>query len=1122
MGGKTTSTTATKLNSLAVQSSSLGLPINMGWGRGRITRANLIWYGGFNAISHTVTTRTGKGLGGGTKDTTFTYTASIILALGEGVIPNIVTVYRDTSVFTGGTALAQAGLSLATGTTTQPVWGYLTSRFPAQALNYSGIAYVYAQDYLLADSATLPNHSFEVDFAIQLGGGVVDADPKDIITDFLTSPSKGVPGWGAGLLGDLSDYSLYCRASNLLLSPVLESQQPANTSILEWMQCTNSAIYWSEGVLKIRPYGDAAATANGVTWTPDMTPAYDLTEDDFEDDDIPVRLAIIDQTEAFNQAQVEFLDRGHQYNTAIAPAYDLGNIIEFGARKQDPISLHAICDPAVAQNVVQLILQRALYVREEYTFSLPWNFVLLEPTSLVTLTTTTDELKLTRVLVRIKEITEDEDGKLSFVAEGVPGATASAATYSSHSGSGYSPNAAVAPGSVSAPFLFLAPTNLSGFNSEIWLAAASTSATWGGCEVWISGDNIAYSRVGRIEGPARYGTLTAALASHADPDTVNTLAVDLSTSLGTLSGTTAAGMASGATLAIIDGEVIGYQNATLTGANRYSLAPLARGQRGTAPAAHASGAKFARLDDAIFKFGYDQAVIGDTIYVKLPSFNIFGGALQDISTVAIYSIAVPNAASRFQAALNDIAAITSDSILSRGSEKQRTNLDYQAILNDLAALDARYTALGSPADLTSSKATADAAVAALTAYLTGLTPSWTDPLTDTPIVAATFVAKFTDVYTKLSLFRAAITGRPGTTQRGIYLRSLPTPATPTGNAPAGWIDSIPAGTDTLWQSLGYFDAMGSLIGIWAAPRAISTNAPVGTYSSSTVYYVTNNVGFNGGTYTALQDNFSNQAPSGTSSANAYWGVISAPGSAGTPATPPGAFAATLALTSGAAINLRTVADAAGYTGFSNATITFNVPSGVTIRGLSSGGIGIDTGNWPTSSYTIALTLVVQSGGIVDGGGGAGGAGNSGNGAGGGDAIYVQVPMTGGITINSGGTLRAGGGGGGGGASYFTGGAEPSRDGGGGGGGGAPNGAGAGGFRGNTTSGGNGSAGTTSGGGAGGAAGAAGAGAGAAGGGFGAAGGSSTGGTSGAAGYAVRKNGNAVTVSNSGTMTGTAA
>lgn len=1005
MGGKSTSTSSPKLNALQVQSSTLGLPISLGWGRGRM-KCNLMWYGAFQAIPHTTKTGGGKGLGGGSKNTTYTYTASIMMGICEGGtagITGIKTIYKDTSVLT---SLSAAGLSLAAGSPTQSVWSYLTSLYwsqPSPAIAYSGIAYVYAQDYDLGDSATLSNHSFELDFATQLAGVASgDADPKDIITDFLTNPSYGVPGWTAGLIGDLSDYSRYCRANNLLLSPVLESQSSAASILEEWLTATNSAAYWSEGVLKIRPYGDAPATANGVTWTPNLTPAYDLDEDDLitGDDGAAVSIEIVDQSDAYNIVQFEFLDRANQYNVGIATAQDLDNIVTYGPRKQDPTTVHSICDAVIARRAVQLYGQRVLYTREKYSFKLPWNFALLEPADLLTLSTISDALQLNRVLVRITEISEDGDGLLAITAEGVPVGVASAPLYASHSNQGYAPDTEAAPGSVSPPWLFIAPPSLAGLDPEIWIAAGSTSANWGGCQVWISTDGLDYSMVGTINGPARYGTLTAALPAGSDPDTVNALSVDLSASLGRLVGVSGSDMDAGVTLCMVGDEVLAYRDASLGPiAYHYTLSTLRRGQRGTTPSAHAIGIPFARLDDAIFKIGYDTSNVGDTIYIKLPSFNIYGRGLEDLSVVTAYSIAITSAPGR--AAYRDIK----------------------------------------------------------------------------------------------------------------FKRSYAQPATPSDDNPAGWSDGIPAGTETIWSSTALKTANGTLVGVWSGPQSLSGLTPRGDYDAGASYYLNNSVTYGGGSYVATQDNFSGHPPSGTAQANAWWDVLAAPGRAGLPATPPSAFSTTINLTSGSGINLRSLADAAGYTGDSDATITFNVPNGVTVRGLSSG-IGIDTGTWPTSSYAIALTLVVQSGGVVDGGGGDGGFGSGGNGGDGGDAILVRVPMTGGITIDAGGVVRGGGGGGGGGQSTGIGG----KLGGGGGGGGVPGGSGADGAEGWTTTGHPGGQGSTSSAGSGGTPG------GGAGGGFGAAGNASTngGGAGGSAGFAVRKGGNIVTVTNNGTMTGTAA
>jgi YD repeat-containing protein len=240
-----------------------------------------------------------------------------------------------------------------------------------------------------------------------------------------------------------------------------------------------------------------------------------------------------------------------------------------------------------------------------------------------------------------------------------------------------------------------------------------------------------------------------------------------------------------------------------------------------------------------------------------------------------------------------------------------------------------------------------------------------------------------------------------------------------------------------------------------------------------------------------------------------------------------AFNQTIQVPASVSVNLRSLANAAGYTGAQAATITFQVASGVTVSGAGgsgltpNGGPAIDTGTWPTDTYPVTLTLQVT--GTVRGGGGKGGNGGTISGAGavggvGGDAVYCQVPID--ITVTAGGYVQSGGGGGGGGGGKrVTPPPEPSWRGGGGGGGGYPNGAGGNGGGGDA---GYGAPGSTPG------AGGATATVGGAGGNYGAGGGTGgnggtgggVGGAGGATGYAIRKNGHTVNVTNNGTVTGT--
>ena len=646
-GGSTIATSEPRLGALRVQQSTYGLVVPIIYGRARVP-GNLLWYGDFAAIPHVTRTESGgggKGGGGGggritQESTTYTYEAALIIALGEGQISGIPTVWRGKEVFRGSDALARVGLALASGATGQPAWGYLQTYHPSQALGYSQTAYVYGANYQLTGNAEVHNHTFEVDGQLQFGGGIVDANPRDVVVDFLSNPRYGA-GFPSSKFGNLSLYADYCIASGLFISPTFNEQRQAREHLQDLMTLTNAALLWSEGKLKIIPYGDETITGNGRTYTPNLTPVYDLTDDDFlvsgaED---PVRVERKTSADAFNQVQVEFLNRANQYNIEPAEAKDQANIEQFGLRPKDPLKLHAICDAAVARQVAQLILQRALYIRNQYEFRLGWKYALLEPMDLVTLTDA--GLGLNRTPVRITEIEEDEDGGLTVKAEDFPQGSASATQYPSQTADGFSHDYNADPGRVLAPVFFESPFESAGNVLKVRIAVTGDSLLWGGCQVHASLDGNTYQQVDTIVGGSRYGTLTAPI----DSTSTGPLAVRLVGKGGQILSGTPLDAEQMTTACWVDGEYLGYATATLSGTNRYELSDLVRGGYGSTPAAHTLGSPFVRIDDTVAESGpLPLSMRGKTIYFKFCSFNVFGGGTQQIADVPAYSYIVQGTA----------------------------------------------------------------------------------------------------------------------------------------------------------------------------------------------------------------------------------------------------------------------------------------------------------------------------------------------------------------------------------------------------------------------------------------------------------------------------------------------
>lgn len=166
--------------------------------------------------------------------------------------------------------------------------------------------------------------------------------------------------------------------------------------------------------------------------------------------------------------------------------------------------------------------------------------------------------------------------------------------------------------------------------------------TWGSANVWVSTDGGAdygSAPVGVIPGPSAIGVLTATYPSHADPDTTDTLSVDLTKSLGALRAFSSADADAGRSRVLVDSEIIDYSAADLTAAYQYDLDTyIRRGQLGTAPASHSAGAPFTQLGSNALTLHYPPSMIGATIHVKLQGVNTAGGGVQDLAALPDHAI----------------------------------------------------------------------------------------------------------------------------------------------------------------------------------------------------------------------------------------------------------------------------------------------------------------------------------------------------------------------------------------------------------------------------------------------------------------------------------------------------
>ena len=426
------------LGSLRYNTSQAGSPVALCFGTQRVS-INLIEFWSFVG---TGSASGGKGLGSssGKKGSTAQYSVDVAFGVCQGPAA-----FTGSSYGSGGNnriwsnggianGLGNVGLNGYAGNDGQSADPIFASSDPNQpVIGYSGTCYVTGTPLRLGSTPALPDISFEVTGSQQgtAGPGFPnDARPDRLVVDFLTNPRYGA-GFPAANLdsgGALADWGNYCQAAQLAMSLLLDKQQPAARWLEEIAQLTVTAVLWSGTQLKFIPYGDQPLSANGASWTPNLTWQYSLGDADFlpwsaggEGGSDPVMLTRSDPAQASNWLSVEYMDANNSYNPQIIAVFDQGMIDRYGLRTEASIQAHEFTNPTSATVAAQLMLQRRLYVRNTYKFKLGWKYALLEPMDIVLISDTA--LGLAGAAVRITQIEEDENGELTVTAEEIPGVT---------------------------------------------------------------------------------------------------------------------------------------------------------------------------------------------------------------------------------------------------------------------------------------------------------------------------------------------------------------------------------------------------------------------------------------------------------------------------------------------------------------------------------------------------------------------------------------------------------------------------------------------------------------------------------------------------------------------------
>lgn len=626
-----TTTQAEKIASFQSTTCDFGTPLPIIYGTAKRS-PNLINFQDFYAQQIKTTQKTGKR--SSATSINYKYYVYTELALCEGVIDGINKIwigdqeYDSLAEFNSNPSNQGSPLSLNVGDDPNPTT-YMQTNHPDIAIGYGNMAYLYGYIFLGEDSASIPSFQFELNGQLRLTGDGVDANPADVIIDMLRWE-----GYANSIdVESFNNFRSYCRGADLLISTpadAFKDQKKCQECIKELLQICNAYMFWSVDRFKIIPRDDRPRGS----WRPNTTVCYDLTPDEMakQDGSACVLYERKDSSEVYNRFGVMYTNRDNNYETETVYYEDAADIVEHGPKTASDFNgkwLHTT-ERAVKVAEMQARINRTENVR--YKFKLSWEFGLLEPGDLVTLTDPV--IGLDHQLVMIEEISEESKLTLSVTAVRRE-ATAETLIYDVPERSYNIMNYNADPGDIRAPLMIIPPSDLvtSASGLELWIAIQGQSKDWGGCDVNASTKDGAYELYGRHNRSSNYGYITSAMTSSSTTVDVQFTNVD---TVEILEGS-AADAENCLTDIWVNGECMAYTGSTLIGLNAYRLTGLIRGKYGTAAVSHAVNDGFAVLDGGLFSVQLTKQLMDKTLYLKFPSFNVFGNTNQQLNDVNYYN-----------------------------------------------------------------------------------------------------------------------------------------------------------------------------------------------------------------------------------------------------------------------------------------------------------------------------------------------------------------------------------------------------------------------------------------------------------------------------------------------------
>ncbi|HAX90907.1 MAG TPA: hypothetical protein DCY07_01700 [Rhodospirillaceae bacterium] len=261
-----------------------------------------------------------------------------------------------------------------------------------------------------------------------------------------------------------------------------------------------------------------------------------------------------------------------------------------GTRGMAKVEVPVVCTASTAKQMAERLLYSMWVERDSFRFFLSRQWLAVEPSDIVV---------IGGKRVRVTRVENQKDGLLQI--DGVAAVPENfGSTAQAEGGEGSNNGAASFVPSV-LHLMDLPLLRNADDQAGVYVTMSGLDG-WQGATLWRSEDQVNFSRVMTVTDAATSGVAVSAMAARSVHvmDRVSTVRVQLLR--GSLSSCTEEQLLNGANAALIGGEIVQFQTASLIETGLYELSGFLRGRRGTASAAHQLGEAFVLLDETCVQF----------------------------------------------------------------------------------------------------------------------------------------------------------------------------------------------------------------------------------------------------------------------------------------------------------------------------------------------------------------------------------------------------------------------------------------------------------------------------------------------------------------------------------------